>query len=170
MLISCGCWDTSRDWVASNNMNLFCHSARGQKPEIGMSAELNSPQGARGESVLCLLQLLVAVGISRRVAASPSSLPPWSRFFLLLSLARCHVIQITVSPVTAASLHVSCVSFLRALSGLRVHLCNPGQSPSLKIFIIITSAENPSPLFSEQDNIHRFLELAFWGPSSSHYE
>lgn len=65
-------------------------SSGGWKPEIKFLAEFLPSEGSRGESVLCLLQLLVAPDISQCAVASLPSLPPsspgFSSFWPLFSM------------------------------------------------------------------------------------
>lgn len=77
-LVSYGCQTNNHRFGAQNNRSLFSHRSGDQQSEIRMWTGLRAPytnthtrpQFHRGESILCLFQLLVAVGIPRLVAAS----------------------------------------------------------------------------------------------------
>lgn len=69
-----------KDVVASNNRHGFAHSSGGQEFRISIPGLKSwcqrggAPSVSRGESVGCLLQLLVVVGIPWFVVTSPQSL------------------------------------------------------------------------------------------------
>lgn len=65
--------------------SLFSHSSGGQSPEPRYW-QGHPSLGAVGEIHSWLIQLLVATGIFRFLAASLQSLPLWSHFFLLFCL------------------------------------------------------------------------------------